>query len=389
MPSTSNIPAWVDEELSNLLQEIVAGGERQDVELKERLPDQMRDLAKEVAAFATSNSGTIFIGVSDSGEIVGLDGAQTVDGRNAIIARIEGICSNGIKPPIIPSHRFAYVNDRVVVALDVPKGASPVYYVGGVPYVRQMTTARPAEPQEVIDLILLWNTARGPQKPKPEEEFLTRLAGLIIGVIVYEGELADRQVNPWLDQVRYKFQEYSEIARDLSISPPEVFADLSLLLEEMADFLDTAAHQRLTIGSGWTEVQEAASAALAIAGRIRTECLDRHRVEEASKDALRKMIKEASRKLTNAAARAETLADHGRLEEVQQIASECGLSIVRAAAYGWGLGSEERIRRLMEVGRALRNIEVTTVYMDGGRSERAIISEFRKQSAALQELEQQ
>lgn len=45
------------------------------------------------------------------------------------------------------------VDGQVVLAIDVPKGPEPVYYAGNVPYVRHLTSARPAEPHEVANLI--------------------------------------------------------------------------------------------------------------------------------------------------------------------------------------------------------------------------------------------
>jgi len=66
------IPDWADESLSRDLPIMRARGEGQELEYMETFPGNTRELAKEIAAFATSNAGTILIGVSDSGELVGL-----------------------------------------------------------------------------------------------------------------------------------------------------------------------------------------------------------------------------------------------------------------------------------------------------------------------------
>ena len=60
---------------------LIRRGESQTVEFKARLPDQVRDLGKEVAAFATSNAGTILIGVDDAGVAIGL-GDEIEDQEN-------------------------------------------------------------------------------------------------------------------------------------------------------------------------------------------------------------------------------------------------------------------------------------------------------------------
>ena len=64
-----NIPPWVDEQLSKDLPLLRAMGESQNLEFKEEMPNQISDLAKEIAAFATSNTGTILLGVEDNGTV--------------------------------------------------------------------------------------------------------------------------------------------------------------------------------------------------------------------------------------------------------------------------------------------------------------------------------
>ena len=66
------------------VQALIAAGESQSVEFKCRFPDQARDLAKEVAAFASSNDGTILIGVRDDGIPLGLENADSPAGLSLI-----------------------------------------------------------------------------------------------------------------------------------------------------------------------------------------------------------------------------------------------------------------------------------------------------------------
>jgi Putative DNA-binding domain len=99
------MPPWADADLSQRLSHLAASGERQDLEYKERFPAQARDLAKEIAAFATSNSGTILLGVAKSGEIVGLADCETASGRESLLDRIAGICAKTVTPSITPRFR--------------------------------------------------------------------------------------------------------------------------------------------------------------------------------------------------------------------------------------------------------------------------------------------
>src|ERR1700730_16378017 len=63
---------WIDEETSKQLPILCAQGEGQTLEYMRTFPDNARELAKEIAAFATSNSGTILIGANSDGECVGI-----------------------------------------------------------------------------------------------------------------------------------------------------------------------------------------------------------------------------------------------------------------------------------------------------------------------------
>lgn len=148
MANTSD--AWVDEELSLTLPNIRAQGEGPNVEFKREFPRQVSDLAKEVAAFATTDGGTIFLGIEDSGDLVGLENVDNAKDRDKYINRIEGICSGSVKPAITPEVKWAVEDDYVVLAVIVPNGPEPLYYSKDVPYVRHIRSSKPADPNEVI-----------------------------------------------------------------------------------------------------------------------------------------------------------------------------------------------------------------------------------------------
>jgi ATP-dependent DNA helicase RecG len=82
-------------------------------------------LASEMAAFANSEGGIIYIGVSDDGEISGLD---RID-----VARINQLISNAasqlVKSPlIVKSENVALEDGRVIIVLTVPKGIDKPYF---------------------------------------------------------------------------------------------------------------------------------------------------------------------------------------------------------------------------------------------------------------------
>ena len=54
------------------LKQIIQQGEGYNIEFKQSIPSKVSDIAKELCAYANANGGTIFVGVSDKGEIVGV-----------------------------------------------------------------------------------------------------------------------------------------------------------------------------------------------------------------------------------------------------------------------------------------------------------------------------
>ena len=124
-------------------------GEGQTIEFMEGMPANARELAKEIAAFSTSNDGSIFLGVRDDGSICGLPGMETPPQRDALVSRVAGIASGAVQPAAAISLSFKVHEGSVVARVFVHKGHHPVYFASNVPYVRHLDQSRPAGPDEV------------------------------------------------------------------------------------------------------------------------------------------------------------------------------------------------------------------------------------------------
>ena len=81
-------PPWADAELSAALPGLCARGEGQATEFKTELPAQAHDIAKSIAAFASSNDGLLIYGVSDDGQILGLAEASDPKWRDRTQQRL-------------------------------------------------------------------------------------------------------------------------------------------------------------------------------------------------------------------------------------------------------------------------------------------------------------
>src|SRR6266851_3149752 len=145
--------SYSDQELADQLQLDLAEGESWHVEFKEydhrrldeRIADSWKDdLSHELAAFASSG-GKIYIGISDDRTVKGISGSHQT-WQEKLFERAVG----RIKPKVNwKSYYFADpATGSSLIRIDVLEN-EPIYYVMGRPYIREGTTSRPAEPEEV------------------------------------------------------------------------------------------------------------------------------------------------------------------------------------------------------------------------------------------------
>lgn len=93
---------------------MIRNGENSRIEFKS-VDFHNDSLAKEIVAFSNMSGGEIFIGVSDSGAIEGVEDKR-------IEARVINICRNNIIPPVIPEISFIHVQGKKILHIVVEKG---------------------------------------------------------------------------------------------------------------------------------------------------------------------------------------------------------------------------------------------------------------------------
>ena len=103
-------------------------------------------ICKEVIAFANTKGGTLYIGVSDDGSVVGVKNADQV------ILQLNNMIRDSIKPDVtmFVGYEAQHVSDKDIIAVTIQKGTDRPYYLGskglkpsGV-YVRNGTSSDPA-----------------------------------------------------------------------------------------------------------------------------------------------------------------------------------------------------------------------------------------------------
>jgi hypothetical protein len=219
-------------------------GESQSLEFKERFPDQARDLAEVVASFATSNPGRIYLGVSKKGDIVGIkEVASLMDApaKDEYQRRIEGTTGK-INPRVRVKVTFMEKDSKIVVKVDVPKGIEPIYYVGNRPYLRDLTSSRPATPDEVKELHSRSLAIAKPAK-KPDEigSYIGTLLSLASDIELTLTTYKDYLINPDLIQMLSEIHMYAELVFSLSSVEPAKQLGIVQQLLSLAQCLDELA----------------------------------------------------------------------------------------------------------------------------------------------------
>ena len=117
--------------------------ESEVVELKAEV---VGDICKEVIAFANTKGGTLYIGVSNDGNVLGVKNADQV------ILQLNNMIRDSIKPDVtmFVGYETQHVSDKDIIAVTIQKGTDRPYYLGskglkpsGV-YIRNGTSSDPA-----------------------------------------------------------------------------------------------------------------------------------------------------------------------------------------------------------------------------------------------------
>lgn len=123
--------------------------ETENIEFKVKLTDE---IYKEVIAFANTDGGTIYVGIDNDGNVVGL-----ADADSDYIRITNGI-RDAITPDVTMFVRFTLQEDKVI-RIAVSEGTNKPYYLhskglkpSGV-YVRQGTSRAPASPEQIRQMI--------------------------------------------------------------------------------------------------------------------------------------------------------------------------------------------------------------------------------------------
>ncbi|GHO84361.1 AlbA family DNA-binding domain-containing protein [Dictyobacter formicarum] len=212
--------SYNDQELAAQLQLDLTEGESWHIEFKEydhaRLNDKIADswkddLSDELAAFG-SIGGKIYIGISDDGTVKGIGGSHQI-WQEKLFERAMG----RVKPKV--KWKSYYFTDPTtgsnLIRIDVFQD-EPVYYIMKRPYIREGTTSRPAEPEEVKALFREYFTNREPSLPTEDANneasaLVSWVTDVLMNILSSLNLYEQKSVDPRLEQLKIELERHREL----------------------------------------------------------------------------------------------------------------------------------------------------------------------------------
>ncbi|MGA2555190.1 MAG: ATP-binding protein [Verrucomicrobiota bacterium] len=140
------IEDWTKRPQAASLEDALKNGESPLVEFKEGHANV--PLQRAIAAFANTDGGTIFLGIKNTGEVVGVD-CDTPEKRDDELKRVRNITMQLIRPVISVQVEFISYASMTVVRIFVPRGEQPLYFLDHEIYVREQSSSMKATPEQV------------------------------------------------------------------------------------------------------------------------------------------------------------------------------------------------------------------------------------------------
>jgi hypothetical protein len=247
-----------------------------------------------------------------------------------------------------------------------------------------------AEPRKALVGVLkadITDILHAPDKGEAEalQQLLSTLATELISVIILGTEFEQRSINPWLDSLRFQFQSTADMLRHLATTDTATKHSMNVEQEELAQVLDEAGNISLDTGT-WPHFAALVQQAVEKATAMKQARIDGVPLSDESLTEVRATLTTTQRKLAGLAARAEDMANQGRIDDLQSEPSQLGNALLRVGYCNIDAIQSGLAQRVREIGQDLHLIEMMPVYCDGGRSVQAIVDRIRKNAGDLTEL---
>lgn len=131
---------------SSTIWQVIEQGEKSSIEFKSQKP-RAEQSAREFASFANKDGGVLLMGVTDDGEIIGIEESFDYEEWFSHIAR------NNIIPSLNITCETLSVSSKSIMAVSIPKGKDKPYQTAdGKYYIRVGSTNRIVTQSELLRL---------------------------------------------------------------------------------------------------------------------------------------------------------------------------------------------------------------------------------------------
>ncbi len=322
-------------------------------------------MAKEIASFATSNDGMILIGVDDNGQVSGIDGGLKSSVRKDMVEKVEKICSGCIKPSVTPTITFAIVNNQVVLVIRIKQGPEPLYYsTRNVPYKRNHSQARPAEPSDVVRIFSeYFGVTDKVNENDPDMLLATNLVNVVNEIKKIIDQSEQRCVNPWLEDWKYDLGECAAELRDIASSNAAINNQLADDALELADQVALVSSLREHLGSGPSR-KEAIKDLSEHLNNFDSNHLSGISLSQENYKVIKEAIIVAHNKLNILVKRSNQLIEKFDYEELMKEASSIGKKILAVCYYDIDEFLNGNLAELKQISIDLDLIETSRIYSD-------------------------
>jgi hypothetical protein len=351
------------------LRRFIGGAESQEVEFKSEFPAQADKLAREIAAFATSNDGVILIGMTNDGALLGLD-ADTPAKRDQLEQRVSGI-SRAVDPPVLVRTGWALEQGRVVLVVFVSKGPEPVYFAQERPYLRHGSSARPAKAAEVTRLVKEFLQ----QPPDPTPSFLGSVTGTLASILRFGEEhpshlCSGADHEDWMWHANFAQRVLRESAANTlahKLGVDAALLETARALDRVLEFVPLFAERIPDFG-------QATQHAALMAQRLFNHLAPEGSLAPSLESGARELLIQKDRKLNDLWTRVAEEPLGPLLEEALKLTAADGVQLWEIYFYPLSFLSAPRRHEVRQVAAQLVALRRLPLYMDGGESQRRVVS---------------
>jgi ATP-dependent DNA helicase RecG len=134
--------------------ELIKKGESKILEFKKELPSAI-GLAKSVVAFSNTAGGKIIIGISNEGEIIGIEENRLVD----LQEKIASIVYDTVYPKVLPEIYALNTDDKILLVIEIFRGNQLPYYLKSKGKLKG-TYVRVGSTNRLADESIIWELER-------------------------------------------------------------------------------------------------------------------------------------------------------------------------------------------------------------------------------------